>query len=60
MPTSGQPPNTKHVAAIDVGSNTCGHGLWSAYHLNMVYVGRPAHNAPADIAAELCSARART
>ncbi len=46
--------------APPIAANEWNRGLYAAYHLNMVYMGRPAHNAPDEIAAELCSARAKT
>ena len=46
--------------APPIAANNWNVGLYAAHHLNMVYMGRPAHNAPEEIAAELCSARANT
>ena len=61
---TGLPPLAEDLRALSiagpVASNRWEEGLSTAYHLDMVYMGRPAHDAPAEIAAELCSARAKT
>lgn len=62
--TAGIPLLAEDLRSLPVApplaANNWNVGLYAAYDLNMVYMGRPAHNAPEEIAAELCSARART
>ena len=62
--TAGIPLLAEDLRSLPVApplaANDWNVGLYTAYDLDMVYMGRPAQNAPEEIAAELCSARART